>query len=842
MTDRFVTVPDSLEIPADVKVPSARLSDSTAAGRALLDAADAATQRTALGLGTAATTPATDYATAAQGAKADAGDVDQITLTGNLALTIPEGHPAGQVYRCAITQTTGGHTVTYGGQPVTVDLTAGAVTTVELHPAGAGYVVTYPPKVALGTAATTDATDYATAAQGVTADSAARSIRLSGVAVADGACGADTASMSAGSPTLTLAPWAARLTVAHVGKTIAVEGAGDPLVTTLAAPIRPLAQPTNITVPALEEPIPSGKLTISEGANSVTLFHGPAPAGATSIVVTKTGMPSGYTVAAVVTIARPLVTTVATVDSATQATLAAPAGAATANAGWVVGTDNTAAIQSAINTAGFAHVVVDGCFVTGPLVVPARTTIQGVGADGMFPIGTTTAGAGFALKADGNGPVLTSTAGAQFVNIRDIRIDGNGWAQTVAGAGIAVPNFGASREVHWNIENVFVGWTSGDAISLGNLTRGTQVTNSYCYRAAGSGIRVDGTDNVLERVFIGACLADGVRGAGAANVVHGANIWGNYNGVYLGGTRAWQVLGCYIDANRNAGLFISNCKSMVLSGNKFTPNSAAGTGGASNIMLRSASSDILIGDNLHYSPTPGAWGYLPVYAVDAEEGTAWVDGGGTHVGDLAVATSAIGGAGTRTLTASVAASMEVKHDKALAESDLLSVGQETFTRSLASGNLTSLTGELILSYFTARKSETASKVVTTVTNVAASATPTLCRVGIYEVADNGDLTLVASSANDVTLWVGSTFAEYESALSAPYAVAAGSRYAVGRLCVTAGTAPNMAAASSNLPSATTLARAPRLTGKVAAQADIPASISAAAVLGTGGRHWAALVP
>ncbi len=145
MTDRFVTVPDSLELPEAVKVPSARLSDSTAAGRALLDAADAAAQRTALGLGTAATTPATDYATAAQGALADATKVQQVTLTAPLAYTLPVGTPANTVHRVTFTQDgVGGHTVTHGGQPVTVDLTAGAVTTVELHPAGAGYVVRYP--------------------------------------------------------------------------------------------------------------------------------------------------------------------------------------------------------------------------------------------------------------------------------------------------------------------------------------------------------------------------------------------------------------------------------------------------------------------------------------------------------------------------------------------------------------------------------------------------------------------------------------------------------------------------------------------------------------------------
>ena len=147
MTDRCVTVPDSLELPAAVKVGVDRLHDSTMAGRALLTGADAAAQRTSLGLGDAAQHAHGDYATAEQGAKADASDVDQITLTGDLVLTIPEGHPAGQVYRCAITQPAEaptGFTVTYGGQPVAVDLTAGAVTTVELHPAGAGFVVRYP--------------------------------------------------------------------------------------------------------------------------------------------------------------------------------------------------------------------------------------------------------------------------------------------------------------------------------------------------------------------------------------------------------------------------------------------------------------------------------------------------------------------------------------------------------------------------------------------------------------------------------------------------------------------------------------------------------------------------
>jgi len=105
------TVGDILDL-----VNAAAITDATAAGKALLTAADVAAQRTALELGTAATTAATDYATAAQGSLADSA-----VQPGDLAAVATSG--------------------AYG------DLSS---------------------LPTLGTAAATDATAYATAAEGVT--------------------------------------------------------------------------------------------------------------------------------------------------------------------------------------------------------------------------------------------------------------------------------------------------------------------------------------------------------------------------------------------------------------------------------------------------------------------------------------------------------------------------------------------------------------------------------------------------------------------------------------------------------------------------------------------------
>lgn len=72
--------------------------------------------------------------------------VQQVELTEDIPdYTLPLDAPLDQVITVVFTQGgAGGHTVTFGGQPVTVDLTAGAVTAVEFVPTGAGYVVRYP--------------------------------------------------------------------------------------------------------------------------------------------------------------------------------------------------------------------------------------------------------------------------------------------------------------------------------------------------------------------------------------------------------------------------------------------------------------------------------------------------------------------------------------------------------------------------------------------------------------------------------------------------------------------------------------------------------------------------
>lgn len=144
-----------------------------------------------------------------------------------------------------------------------------------------------------------------------------------------------------------------------------------------------------------------------------------------------------------------------------------------------------------------------------------------------------------------------------------------------------------------------------------------------------------------------------------------------------------------------------------------------------------------------------------------------------------------------------------------------------------------VSGRLALSYFQVARGLTVSQ-IRTFTAATAAATPTLCRVGIYSVAANGDLTLAASIANDTTIWnaVTSTFTR---SLTASLALAPGATYAFGQLYVGT-TVPTWPCASMAAIDPAETAISPRVTGSLTGQTDLPGSITAGSV-GTLGSYY-----
>lgn len=157
--------------------------------------------------------------------------------------------------------------------------------------------------------------------------------------------------------------------------------------------------------------------------------------------------------------------------------------------------------------------------------------------------------------------------------------------------------------------------------------------------------------------------------------------------------------------------------------------------------------------------------------------------------------------------------------------DSLTSSVVTLPRWAAGSSLGVLKSNLVLTYFTCDKNVTVSNLTMVTGVVAAAATPTLVRFGLYSIDGSGNLTLIGSTPNDTTLFAAVTTA-YTKAMSASVSLTQGTRYASGFVIVSAVAAPQLQGMSWS--SSTELAIAPRLTG-VSAQTDLPATLTAGSV-------------
>jgi hypothetical protein len=153
---------------------------------------------------------------------------------------------------------------------------------------------------------------------------------------------------------------------------------------------------------------------------------------------------------------------------------------------------------------------------------------------------------------------------------------------------------------------------------------------------------------------------------------------------------------------------------------------------------------------------------------------------------------------------------------------------ETVPRILCSYNQLLATGTQRWVYFTPFRSMTVSNITTCTTTSGSGLT--VSRLGLYTVdAATGDVTLVASTANDTSLLTTSQTL-YTKSLTVPYSIVAGTQYAVGVLCV--GTVvPGLASGSAAGSLVGLFSALPRLAGYLAGQSDLATS-AAASGMGT----------
>lgn len=165
----------------------------------------------------------------------------------------------------------------------------------------------------------------------------------------------------------------------------------------------------------------------------------------------------------------------------------------------------------------------------------------------------------------------------------------------------------------------------------------------------------------------------------------------------------------------------------------------------------------------------------------------------------------------------------------------LNVGQETVHRQLVTSStvnwpISSGSNVLRLARLTSRRTETVSTITvnsgSTLPTGGASAITT-ARLGLYQVNDDGSLTLLASTANDTSLFAAASTL-YAKTLNTPVTLVKGREYAIGALVVhTVASGTALPSICSNAPVLTATAMSnPGFAWTVPTQSDLPASVAA----------------
>ena len=233
-------------------------------------------------------------------------------------------------------------------------------------------------------------------------------------------------------------------------------------------------------------------------------------------------------------------------------------------------TDDTAAIQKALNAAGSTNgsvLIPQGTYLCSELKVPV-----GIGIYGL-PAMDYRKGMGTVLKFNGGAKCLINLTGAFGAYLFGLCLHGGDIEGGAHGILVDKPDYGKQEDTP-RIDMCRIEHFTGDGIRLERIWCFV-VRHSHCYSNKGCGLRVRGWDGfILDNWFSGNGKAGyGAYDENASNTLTGNRIeWNREGGIVIHGGSTYNITGNYIDRSGRCGIALlprdkNNCHTLAITGN-----------------------------------------------------------------------------------------------------------------------------------------------------------------------------------------------------------------------------------------------------------------------------------